>query len=66
MPAYFSQEECEYLIMLAKNAGLQRSPLQPTKFVIPEETSEELFNNWDVDNDGRLSPLEVKGPFSLP
>ena len=45
--------------MLAKNAGLKRSPLHPTEFTIPDDATEQLFNEWDVDQDGRLSPLEV-------
>ena len=45
--------------MLAKNTGLQKSPLQPTMFNIPDKTTKELFHDWDVDEDGRLSPLEV-------
>lgn len=51
--------------MLAKNAGLQRSPLHPTEFEIPDEPSEELFEKWDVDQDGRLSPMEVNESISI-
>lgn len=60
VPAYFSPEECEYLIMLAKRAGLERSPLHPTSFNLPDITTEELFHEWDVDKDNRLSPIEVQ------
>ena len=60
VPAYFSPEECEYLIMLAKRAGLDRSPLHPTSFNLPDITTEELFHEWDVDKDNRLSPIEVQ------
>ena len=45
--------------MLAKNAGLKRSPLHPTDFAIPNDTTEELFKEWDADDDNLLSPLEV-------
>ena len=45
--------------MMAKNAGLQRSPLQPTGVSIPDIATEELFHEWDVDKDGLLSPIEV-------
>ena len=65
VPAYFSEEECDYLIMLAKHAGLKKSPLHPTKFSIPDHTSEELFNEWDVDKDGWLSPLEVSNALHI-
>ncbi|XP_065069358.1 transmembrane prolyl 4-hydroxylase-like [Rhopilema esculentum] len=68
VPAYFSPEECEYLIMMAKNAGLQRSPLQPTGVSIPDIATEELFHEWDVDKDGLLSPIEftyIKGKGDL-
>lgn len=64
VPAYFSPEECEYLIMLAKNNGLKRSPLHQNIVDIPDITTEELFNEWDADNDNQLSPLEftyIKG-----
>jgi len=54
--------------MLAKHAGLKKSPLHPTNFSIPDYTTEELFNEWDVDKDGWLSPLEftfIKGKGDL-
>lgn len=45
--------------MLAKNNGLKRSPLHQNIVDIPDITTEELFNEWDADNDNQLSPLEV-------
>ncbi len=59
VPAYFSEEECEYLIMLAKHHGLKRSPLHPTPVDLPDILTEEIFQTWDVNRDNKLSTLEV-------
>eukprot|EP00794_Sanderia_malayensis_P007655 gene7655-8495_t len=68
IPAYFSHEECEYLIMLAKNAELKQSPLHPNPVELPDITTEEVFHLWDVNKDNQLSALEftyVKGKGDL-
>lgn len=63
---FLSYEECEYLIYLAKNEGLQNSPTHPE--LLNFYTTLEVFMEWDTNNDSYIEPIEftyIKGKGDL-
>ena len=63
---FFSEEECLYLIHLAKTTGLHTSPLHP----IPSDfnSTKDVFNEWDTNHNGVLEAIEftyIKGKGDL-
>jgi len=60
---FLSPEECNYLIYMAKNAGLAESPLHPDR-TEPMPTNRNTFDEWDTNGNGYIEPMEftyIKG-----
>ena len=54
---FLTPEECEYLIFLAKRAGLNESPVHEAE-IRDFQTTPEVFAKWDVNNDSFVEPAE--------
>ncbi|XP_048587880.1 transmembrane prolyl 4-hydroxylase-like [Nematostella vectensis] len=48
----FSDEECDFVVELATNKGLQDSPLMRDPREVSGETTRDTFNEWDTNSDG--------------
>ena len=54
---FLSAEECNYLIFLAKRAGLKESPLH-RPWDGDYRTTRDVFSTWDVNNDSFVDAAE--------
>lgn len=54
---FLTPEECNYLIYLAKQAGLKESPLHRAR-ALNFKTTRDVFNEWDVNNDSFVDAAE--------
>ncbi|EDO48199.1 predicted protein, partial [Nematostella vectensis] len=52
IPDLFSDEECDFVVELATNKGLQDSPLMRDPREVSGETTRDTFNEWDTNSDG--------------
>ncbi|XP_020891848.1 transmembrane prolyl 4-hydroxylase [Exaiptasia diaphana] len=59
IPNFFTSEECDYVIEMAKKRGMSDSPVLKDKRIFQNETTEEVFNTWDVNNDGFVDMDEM-------
>ena len=53
---FFSSEECNYLIFMAKRAGLHDSPIHTE--IGNFKTNRDVFEEWDVNNDTYVDAAE--------
>ena len=66
---FLTPEECNYLIFMAKRAGLRESPTH-RPHALDFQTSREVFDEWDVNNDsfvdaGEFTFIRNKGNLYL-
>jgi len=54
---FLSPEECEYIVFLAKRAGLHDSPVHESE-IRDFQTTPGVFSEWDVNNDSFVEPVE--------
>lgn len=56
---FFTEEECDFVVEMARIKGLKESPTAKDSNEIAQGTPEETFKQWDANKDGFIDVDEV-------
>ncbi|XP_031556319.1 transmembrane prolyl 4-hydroxylase-like [Actinia tenebrosa] len=59
IPDFFTADECDLVIEMAKNKGMSDSPVMEDPRGLPNDTTKQVFDDWDTNDDGFIDPEEV-------